>query len=206
MPGFGMASGSNNTILGANIKGLPSTLDNNIIIADGSGNIKIQFTSGSNGTGSIAVSTIITGSLHVTSSLGVGTTGSAVVGRIDATNDVVAFSTSDRALKENLKPIANALYKLDNIQGYTFDWKEDEDLIAMHGFRGRDIGVVAQEIEEILPEVVTTRNNGYKAVKYEKLVPFLIQCIKELKDEINELKGIEKPKKTRKPKTKNKPE
>ena len=63
-----------------------------------------------------------------------------------------------------------------------------------------------QEIEEILPEVVTTRDSGYKAVKYEKIVPFLIQCIKELKDEIEELKGAKTPKKTRKPRAKNKPE
>ena len=150
--------------------------------------------------------TTLNQSVTITGSLGVGTTGSAIVGRIDASNDVVAFATSDRALKENLKPIANALYKLDNIQGYTFDWKDDENLVAVHGFRGHDIGVIAQEIEEILPEVVITRDSGYKAVKYEKIVPFLIQCIKELKDEINELKGIEKPKKTRKTKPKNKPE
>jgi hypothetical protein len=165
-----------------------------------------QFNFDVSGSGRYTNGLIISGSTTITGSLGVGTTGSAVVGRIDASNDVVAFSTSDRALKENLKPIANALYKLDNIQGYTFDWKDDENLIAVHGFRGRDIGVIAQEIEEILPEVVTTRDSGYKAVKYEKLVPFLIQCIKELKDEINELKGIEKPKKTRKTKPKNKPE
>ena len=155
---------------------------------------------------SVLSNLIVSGSTTITGSLGVGTTGSAVVGRIDASNDVVAFATSDRALKENLKPIANALYKLDNIQGYTFDWKDDENLVAVHGFRGHDIGVIAQEIEEILPEVVITRDSGYKAVKYEKIVPFLIQCIKELKDEINELKGIEKPKKTRKTKPKNKPE
>jgi hypothetical protein len=48
---------------------------------------------------------------------------------------------------------------------------------------------MAQEIEEVLPEVVITRDNGYKAVKYEKIVPLLIQCIKELKDEIRDLKS-----------------
>ena len=157
-------------------------------------------------TGSIIGNITISGSTTITGSLGVGTTGSAVVGRIDASNDVVAFATSDINLKENLKPIANALYKLDNIQGYTFDWKQDEKLVSQHGFTGRDIGVIAQEIEEILPEVVTTRDSGYKAVKYEKIVPFLIQCIKELKDEIEELKGAKTPKKTRKPRAKNKPE
>ena len=164
------------------------------------GSLRISGSTTINGNGSFS------GSVTITGSLGVGTTGSAVVGRIDASNDVVAFATSDINLKENLKPIANALYKLDNIQGYTFDWKQDEKLVSQHGFTGRDIGVIAQEIEEILPEVVTTRDSGYKAVKYEKIVPFLIQCIKELKDEIEELKGTKTPKKTRKPKAKSKPE
>jgi trimeric autotransporter adhesin len=165
-----------------------------------------QFNFDVSGSGRYTNGLTVSGSTTITGSLGVGTTGSAVVGRIDASNDVVAFATSDINLKENLKPIANALYKLDNIQGYTFDWKQDEKLVSQHGFTGRDIGVIAQEIEEILPEVVTTRDSGYKAVKYEKIVPFLIQCIKELKDEIEELKGAKTPKKTRKPRAKNKPE
>jgi hypothetical protein len=100
--------------------------------------------------------------------------------------DVIAYGSSDKRLKENIQPIENALDKLDKIGGYTFDW---DDKIAIHGHEGHDIGVIAQEIEEVLPEVVTTRDNGYKAVKYEKIVPFLIQCIKELKDEIRDLKS-----------------
>ena len=122
-------------------------------------------------------------------SLGVGTTGWVIVGRIDASNDVVAYSTSDIRLKKNIQLIPNALDKIDKINGYTFNWKEDKELSNTHGFAGHDVGVIAQEIEEILPEIVTTRNNGYKAVKYEKIVPLLIQCIKELKSEINELKS-----------------
>jgi hypothetical protein len=98
----------------------------------------------------------------------------------------VEIITSDKHLKENIQPIENALDKLDNIGGYTFDWNNQ---IEIHGYEGHDIGVIAQEIESILPEVVTTRDNGYKAVKYEKIVPFLIQCIKELKDEIRDLKS-----------------
>ena len=59
---------------------------------------------------------------------------------------------------------------------------------TIHGNTGHDVGVIAQEIEEVLPEVVQTRDNGYKAVKYEKIVPLLIEAIKELKQEIEELK------------------
>ena len=59
----------------------------------------------------------------------------------------------------------------------------------IHSFEGHDVGVLAQEIEEVLPEVVTTRDSGYKAVRYEKIVPLLIQGIKELKDEVEILKS-----------------
>ena len=60
---------------------------------------------------------------------------------------------------------------------------------TIHSNEGHDVGVIAQEIEEVLPEVVETRDSGYKAVKYEKIVPLLIESIKDLKAEIEELKG-----------------
>jgi len=97
--------------------------------------------------------------------------------------DVVAFGSSDKRLKDNIQPIENALEKLDKIGGYTFDWNDQVDV---HGHEGGDIGVIAQEIEEVLPETVTTRDNGYKAVKYEKLVAFLIQVDKEQQEIIKD--------------------
>ena len=122
-----------------------------------------------------------------TGSIAVGNiSNNAQDGRIDAANDVVAFSTSDIRLKDNIKVIDNALDKVNSIQGIEFDWIKKE---GVHGNEGHDIGVIAQEIEKILPDVVTTRDNGYKAVKYEKIVPLLIEAIKELTNEINELKN-----------------
>ena len=59
----------------------------------------------------------------------------------------------------------------------------------VHSFEGHDVGVIAQEIEAVLPEVVTTRDSGYKAVRYDKIVPLLIQGIKELKSEVEILKS-----------------
>ena len=59
-------------------------------------------------------------------------------------------------------------------------------------YEGHDVGVIAQEVEKVLPEVVQTRDDGYKAVKYDKLVPLLINAINELKAEIEELKSINK--------------
>ena len=130
----------------------------------------------------------LTGSAAISSSLAVGNIApSATVGRIDASNDIVAYSTSDERLKYNIVPITNPISKIEAIGGYTFDWKpEYKDL---HGFEGHDVGVIAQEIESILPEVVTTRDSGYKAVKYEKLVPLLIEAIKDLQKQVDELKN-----------------
>jgi hypothetical protein len=106
-------------------------------------------------------------------------------------NDVVAFATSDKRLKENVKSLDNALDKINKINGVEFDWIEGKDKHgnSVHSNEGHDIGVIAQEIEEVLPEVVTTRDNGYKAVKYEKIVPLLIQAIKEQQKQIEELKN-----------------
>ena len=111
-------------------------------------------------------------------------------GRIDAGNDVVAFSTSDKRLKENIKPLDNALDKVLKISGVSFDWKPlTEEEKTIHGNEGNDVGVIAQEIEKVLPEVVTTRDSGYKAVKYEKIIPLLIEAIKEQQQQIEELKN-----------------
>ena len=120
------------------------------------------------------------------------TTMNTTTGRIDASNDVVAFATSDYRLKENIQPIKNALCKLIGVSGNTFDWKPltKEEIQTIHGNKGRDVGVIAQEIEAILPEAVTTRDNGYKAVNYEKIIPLLIEAIKDQQKQIEELKQI----------------
>ena len=103
--------------------------------------------------------------------------------QIEASGDVIAFGSSDRNLKDNIQPIKNSLEKVDKIGGYTFVWNDKQDT-----YEGSDVGVIAQEIEEVLPEVVMTRGSGYKAVKYEKIVPLLIESIKELKQEVDEIK------------------
>jgi hypothetical protein len=111
---------------------------------------------------------------------------SATAGRIDATNDIVAYSSSDKRFKDNIKPIEKPLEKISKISGNTFDWKEENKI--EHGYEGEDVGVIAQEIEVVLPQIVTTRDNGYKAVKYDKLVALLIEGIKEQQIQINDMK------------------
>ena len=118
--------------------------------------------------------------------MGLGKTPTDTAGRFEATNDIVAFASSDIRWKTNVTNIPNALDKLSKINGVSFDWIEDTPI---HGNTGHDIGVIAQEIEVILPEIVSTRESGMKAVQYEKIIPLLIEAIKEQQKQIDELKN-----------------
>ena len=135
----------------------------------------------SGATGAVTISigqAVGTGANVQFNSLGVGTAGSATAGEIRATNDITAFYSSDERLKENITLIENPIEKLMSIDGVTFNWKEGFD--EVHSHKGADTGVIAQQIEAIgLPEVVTTRENGFKAVKYEKLNALLIEGFKQ---------------------------
>lgn len=99
-----------------------------------------------------------------------------VNGTLRSTGDIIAYSTSDKSLKTNIQRISQPLSKLQKISGVTFDW----DTSKQDTHSGSDIGVLAQEIEEVLPDAVCTREDGYKAVKYEKIIPLLIESVKEL--------------------------
>lgn len=110
----------------------------------------------------------------------------AVGGNVVAGGDVVAFNSSDAKLKINVKPIENALANIDLINGYTFTWNEENDNTPR---KGEDIGVLAQEIQQVLPQVVVEKDNGYLGVDYQRIIPYLISCIKELKSEIQTLKN-----------------
>jgi hypothetical protein len=103
--------------------------------------------------------------------------------QIEASGDVIAFGSSDKRLKDNIQPITEPLWKVSQIGGSPFDWNDKQDT-----YEGHDVGVVAQEIHKVLPEVVAERSNGYLGVKYEKIVPLLIESIKELKKEVDEIK------------------
>ena len=97
--------------------------------------------------------------------------------------DITAFSTSDVTLKENITPISNAIDKVLSISGNTFKWN---DKSIYNGEEGT--GIIAQEIEALgLPGLTTTRENGTKAVRYDRLVPLLIEAIKELDGKVKSL-------------------
>ena len=100
--------------------------------------------------------------------------------------NITAYYSSDIKLKDNIRPIESALFKVQQINGVTFDWNEKSSKIQQG--KGHDVGLIAQEVEKVLPEVVTTRDSGYMAVKYEKMIPLLIEGIKEQQKQIDELK------------------
>jgi hypothetical protein len=120
-----------------------------------------------------------------TRNVGVGTTnptqrlqvqGNAIItGSVTATGYITA---SDINLKTNIKNIEKPINKLLGINGVTFDWKENNE---------RSMGVIAQEVEEVIPELVTENDN--KAVNYNGLIALLIECVKEQQKEIDDLKN-----------------
>jgi hypothetical protein len=120
-------------------------------------------------------------------------TGLTINGAITATGDITAFYSSDRTLKSNVTPIPNSLDKVMAIGGYEFDWTDDyiTDNGGEDGYliRKHDVGVIAQEVELVLPEVVGTRPNGIKAVKYDRLVALLIEAVKDQQKQIDELRS-----------------
>lgn len=93
--------------------------------------------------------------------------------------------TSDINLKLNVENIKDSLEKIELINGVTFEW----DDLKQSKQTGADVGVIAQEIEHILPEAVSIDETGYKTVQYHKIIPLLVECIKDLKREISELKS-----------------
>ncbi len=127
---------------------------------------------------SIVGATGITGTLNATGN-------ATVQGTLYCYNDVIAFSTSDLSLKENISQIRNPLNKISLIKGYNFNWKDNS---SSH-LTGSDTGLIAQEIEQIIPEAVMTRSNGVKAVNYNKVIPLLVECINTLKAEIDTLRN-----------------
>ena len=94
---------------------------------------------------------------------------------IRASGDVVAFNSSDERLKDNVTYIHKPIDKINQIGGYEFDWNDKQQV-----YSGHDVGVLAQEIEKVIPEAVKNRGSGYKGVQYDKIIPLLIEGIKEL--------------------------
>ena len=106
--------------------------------------------------------------------------------QIHSNNDIVAFSSSDITLKENISPIQNALDKVMSLTGNVFAWKPEASQL---GNKGMDTGILAQEVEKLGLPGVTRERNGIKSVRYERLIPVLIEAVKELTAKVNSLEN-----------------
>jgi len=106
-------------------------------------------------------------------------------GSFTSSGDIVAYgSPSDVRLKENIKPIESALDKVSKLQGVTFDWKESDSILNIK----EDIGFIAQDVQKVIPELVRENENGMLSMRHQGIAPILLEAIKELKAEIEELK------------------
>ena len=125
--------------------------------------------------------------------LGLGTAASGVSGELRATGNITAYY-SDERLKDMHGKIEDALNKVESINGYYYKENEKAKELGYDNDK-MQVGVSAQEIEKILPEVVTKApiadeiEEDYKTVYYDKLVPLLIEAIKELNQKVKDLEN-----------------
>jgi len=121
-------------------------------------------------------------------SLGVGTAASGTSGEIRAANNITAYYSDDR-LKTRLGTIDNALDKLCTLTGFYYEANETAQALG-YGVR-KEVGVSAQDVQKVLPEIVTAApiDDRYLTIYYDKLIPLVIEAIKELKAEVDALKG-----------------
>ena len=177
----------------------PVNIGGTVVKRDNSGN----FAAGTiTATLSGTASGLVTGNNYQVNSLGVGTAASGTAGEIRATNQITSYY-SDERLKTNIELITNALEKVMQLRGVTYNANE---LAESFGYKNKDkqVGVLAGDVEKVLAEAVkpapfdillfenteiSRSGQNYKTVQYEKIVPLLIEAIKELNNEIKELKG-----------------
>jgi hypothetical protein len=112
----------------------------------------------------------------------VANTTAVVADNIYATNDIIGNYSSDHRLKDNVLVIDSALTKVNEIGGYSFTWNKK---IGDHREGTNDYGVIAQEIENILPDAVSINSQGNKTVNYNALIPLLVEAVKELSAKVD---------------------
>jgi hypothetical protein len=120
-----------------------------------------------------------TGALVVAGGVGIG-------GALNVGGDVVAYASSDERLKDNIELISNPIEKVQSLKGVTWDWNDNADELQQSL---PNVGVIAQDVEKVLPQLVTDRDNGFKGVDYAKLTGLLIEAIKDQQKQIDELKS-----------------
>ena len=119
------------------------------------------------------------GAVVVTGGVGIG-------GDLNVGGDVVAYASSDERLKDNIELISNPIEKVQSLKGVTWNWNDDASETQKST---PNVGVIAQDVEKVLPQLVHDRDNGFKGVDYAKLTGLLIEAIKDQQKQIDELKS-----------------
>ena len=111
--------------------------------------------------------------------------GLTINGAITATGDITAFYTSDKRHKNNIQLIPNALEKVSKLNGVTWEWNDDVNEVTKSTPK---TGLIAQEVQEVLPEVVKTRDDGFLELDYSKMMGLMVEAIKEQQSQIEKLR------------------
>jgi hypothetical protein len=186
--GGGITTGTHNTIIGG-VFGLASGLSNTIILGDGAGNIRYYVNSSGNTaigkTSPINAKLDVNGDTIITGSL-------SVVGDITATGNVTAYFSDDR-LKTRLGPIVDPLAKIKSLTGFYFE--PNQTAMDLGYEKKTDVGISAQDVHAIFPEIIAPApiDSKYMTVRYEKLIPLLIEAIKDQQLQIEHLRSLIQP-------------
>ena len=106
-------------------------------------------------------------------------------GEVRSTGDVIAYHSSDERLKDNIRLIDNPVEKVSKLRGVQFEWNDSQNTYVCGS---ADTGIIAQDVQKVLPELVKERSDGYLGIRYEKLAGLLVEGIKEQQQQIDELK------------------
>ncbi|WP_346985885.1 tail fiber domain-containing protein [Chryseobacterium sp. POE27] len=161
-------------------RGFPSEVgsNNNVGLYTTGGNIYLS-TNGNADAGQFAM---VDGNVGI----GTGSPGSKlhVNGTIKASR---IEGTSDIRFKKDIHKIYGATEKLNQLNGYTYTWRDKTEFPGQTLGEGKDVGVIAQEVEQVFPDAVSTNKDGYKSVNYNALIPVLIEALKESNSKIDRL-------------------
>jgi len=110
-------------------------------------------------------------------------------GNMVVLGNITAYgSPSDERFKTNINPLAGALETIKQLQGVTFEWKEDTDSFKITSLK-EDIGFIAQQVQKVLPSIVREDDKGYLGLRERAIIPLLVEAIKELNAKIDKLEG-----------------
>jgi Chaperone of endosialidase/Collagen triple helix repeat (20 copies) len=166
---FGLTTGRANTFIGANISGYSNSLSNNIIIADGDGNKRINVdATGKIGIGMVAPTNKLTVEDLTTTNVA-KFNGSASTQCTVETGTGLSCS-SDQRLKQGINGLVNATDIIKGLRPVTYQW---------NGGSETQYGLIAQEVQAILPDLVTTNSDGYLSLSQQELMPFVIKALQE---------------------------